>query len=635
MAGTASSIHRLADRLAESRAFMFVGRAEALAAFRSVVTADPFSVTTAVIFVHGPEGVGKSTLLQRFADMAREVGRQVAQVSAKDMDPSRETFAAQAGSVLDDPAGVMIVDNFERCQELEPWLADELLPRLPVGALVVLAGRRPPGSRWREDLGWARALHTVRLDNLTPVEARELLDRLQVKSNLHDRLLALTHGHPLALRLAAEVVKRGDTSARAWKPDQALLRQLVERLVGDAPSPPHRRALEVCAHSLATTEAMLRAVVGEEAPYLFDWLRRQSFIELNKYGLAPHDLVRDIIDADFRWRDPDGYQQMHAEISRYVIEKVQNPAASDCLPAAFSWTYLLRRDGFLSRFLTWQHDAGIFEDVVRDGDRAKIRQLIESAEGSQSADIAEFWLSIQPEAFHVYRATASAEPIAVLGLLRLTPDMADLISRDPITAAAWEHMRENQSLRAGEGFSVARYQVAGDVYQRPSVIMDLMIHRCLVEIFRAKKIAWDFVVLANDSFWDDFMWYFNKHKVRDVVSVGGRSYAIYAKDWRRLPLRQWMELRTSVELPDPMAKRGNGLDGGAEHTAVLSRSEFDKAVVDALESLHRRDRLARNPLTRTRMVAGPARPVAQHLRTSPGRGAETHTRPTLGAGIAR
>jgi hypothetical protein len=190
--------------------------------------------------------------------------------------------------------------------------------------------------------------------------------------------------------------------------------------------------------------------------------------------------------------------------------------------------------------------------------------------------------------------------------LRLTPDMADLISRDPITAAAWEHMRENQSLRAGEGFSVARYQVAGDVYQRPSVIMDLMIHRCLVEIFRAKKIAWDFVVLANDSFWDDFMWYFNKHKVGDVVSVGGRSYAIYAKDWRRLPLRQWMELRTSVELPDPIMKRGNGLDGGAGHTAVLSRSEFDKAVVDALESLHRRDRLARNPLTRTRMVAGHA-----------------------------
>lgn len=59
---------RMADRLASARAERFVGRAPEVTLFRSALAAGepPF----AVLHVHGPGGIGKTTLLQKYARMA-------------------------------------------------------------------------------------------------------------------------------------------------------------------------------------------------------------------------------------------------------------------------------------------------------------------------------------------------------------------------------------------------------------------------------------------------------------------------------------------------------------------------------------------------------------------------------------
>jgi hypothetical protein len=49
---------------------------------------------------------------------------------------------------------VLLVDSFERCRDMEEWVRNHFLSRLPMGALVVLAGRVPPDPLWRADLGW-------------------------------------------------------------------------------------------------------------------------------------------------------------------------------------------------------------------------------------------------------------------------------------------------------------------------------------------------------------------------------------------------------------------------------------------------------------------------------------------------
>ncbi|MEV1077962.1 ATP-binding protein [Streptomyces sp. NPDC050211] len=63
----------LGDVLEAARDRAFVGRAAELALFRSALTGD--SGACPVHYLHGPGGIGKSTLLRRFAREARRAGR--------------------------------------------------------------------------------------------------------------------------------------------------------------------------------------------------------------------------------------------------------------------------------------------------------------------------------------------------------------------------------------------------------------------------------------------------------------------------------------------------------------------------------------------------------------------------------
>ena len=84
------SNRRLADRLAAARAGRFVGREAELDLFRSALLAaeSPF----AVLHLYGPGGVGKTTLLREYARMAAEMGRPVALLDGRNIDPSPPGF---------------------------------------------------------------------------------------------------------------------------------------------------------------------------------------------------------------------------------------------------------------------------------------------------------------------------------------------------------------------------------------------------------------------------------------------------------------------------------------------------------------------------------------------------------------
>jgi len=457
----------LGRRLQAARDRAFVGRSEQLGLFRAALDGDPAS--PAVFYLHGPGGIGKSMLLRRFAAEAEADGRVVVEVDGRMVEPIPSAVETEAAPSLVDDRAVLLIDTFERCQGLEGWLRDRFLPRLPVGVLVVVAGREPPDPRWTSDPGWAVLLYVAALRNLVPDDAIALLDAHGVPAVMHNPVLAFTGGNPLALTLAAAVARRDEGAAATWRPTRDVVETLLAQLISDVPSPRHRQALEVCAHAYVTTETLLRAVLGDDAGAEFAWLRTLPFVESTGRGLFPHDVVRESLDADLRSRDPDGYEAMHRTIHGHLFQGVRNAPESGILAAVGAFLYMYRTDGHMAEFHGWRGEGEVQEAAYEPTDHADVLRLAAEAEGDASALVAAYWLDRQPEAFRIYRATQTGETVAFSAWLRLTGATGE--DADPVVVAtAWSHARSMAPLHLGEHIAVARFSVHPAHYQRRSPV---------------------------------------------------------------------------------------------------------------------------------------------------------------------
>ncbi|PUB20220.1 AAA ATPase-like protein [Promicromonospora sp. AC04] len=292
----------LGHRLELARQRAFVGRGEQAAAFRTALTSD-FAST--VLFVHGAGGTGKTTLLRRFANEAELAGRRVVRTRRFHPATSADTLVAELSAVAvltPAEAGaslVLLIDDFDDLHPAEPWLREELLPALPLGTVVVLAGRTPPALEWTTDPGWQELLSVHELGDLSPAEAGRLLDRRSVPRDQHARLLAITDGNPLALCVAIDTLSAGgsDDDVRL-----AVAHVVLQRVVGSLPTPAHREALELCAATDPTTEGHLSA--AGDATELFRWLRSLPFVDAGPRGLHLRSFVREAITFERRWRSP-------------------------------------------------------------------------------------------------------------------------------------------------------------------------------------------------------------------------------------------------------------------------------------------------------------------------------------------
>jgi len=330
----------LARRLQAARQRAFIGREREVEAFRSALDdrARPFTL----LFVTGPGGIGKTSLLRRYAHEAHEAGRTVVELDGRGGQCTKAAFEADARPMLATEPAVLIVDGFEEYQGLESWLREDFLPRLPLGSIVVFSGRVRPAQDWHTDPAWHEILRVVELGGLSRREAANVLSARDVPAARREAVLAFAGGNPLALALACDAAKRDrDAGERngAWTPSQEVIGSLVPQLVGAVPSPAHRQALDVCALLPTTNEELLRAVLldaGADTGAIFAWLRGLPFIESGPQGIQPQDVVREILEADLRWRDPERHQLLRSRIPVSEGADLPTPPVPVAAPAPVS-----------------------------------------------------------------------------------------------------------------------------------------------------------------------------------------------------------------------------------------------------------------------------------------------------------
>jgi hypothetical protein len=589
----------LGEVLASRRRRCFVGRDAELELVRAALgTAEPrFSV----LWFTGPGGIGKSALLDVAGELAEEAGGlTVVRLDGRDLAPSPRAVLDAIGEL---PRGrvLLMIDAYERLAVLDGWVRTSLLPRLPASALIVVAGRGPPGPGWRADPAWRDLLRVVALRNLGPDAGRAYLRACGVDEAVHGRLLRASHGHPLALSLLAELVVRGgEVPLDAMAPE--LVGTLVRRFVDVVPAGEQRDALEVCALSRTTTESLLRdALALDDAHELFSWLRDRSFVESGPDGVFPHDLARDVLEGDLRWRDPERYKDVFRAISGHVHSRLKSSRR-----AAYDLKFLFRNlPGVLSP-VDWEAWGRHDPEPAGPDDGARILELVAGAEGEASAAIAERWLALQPEAFVVVRDEHD-DVRGILALLELTAASDEDRRADPGAAAAWDHAHRLRPPRPGETITQTRFVVDRDAYQAPCPTMNAAPILTLQRYLHTPRLAWDFLALHEPEPWDAYFALADLPRAAGAdFEVGGRRYGLFGHDFRRVPVdaltRLWTERALAQDPRPPPAP--------AEEALALSHEDFTDAVRQALRDLHRPELLARNPLLRTRLVGDAAGPEA-------------------------
>jgi hypothetical protein len=602
----------LGDLLLSRRRRRFVGRAAEIELFKAALDSaePPFSV----LHVHGPPGIGKTSLLDVFAGLAADAGAGVVRLDGRDLVPSPPAVLEVLRGVLKVPEGegaivgpsgggrvVLLLDTYERLASLDDWLRTRLLPRLPATALTVAAGRLPPGSAWRADPAWRELLREVSLRNLSPQESRQYLDACGVDPAHRGQLAELAHGHPLGLSLLADVVARGgEAAADPLTPD--LVGTLLRRFLEVVPSGRHRRALEVCALARVTTEGLLREALGlDDAHELFAWLRGLSFMESGPEGVFPHDLARDTLEADLRWRDPDGYRRVFRGIRAHISGRLRASHGHEQQRAISDAKYSFRRlPGVLSP-VDWDAWGQHYPEPARPGDREPILELVLAWEGEASAAIASRWWERQPEGFFVLRDQDGAVG-GFLALLDLTRASTQDIAVDPGAQAAWDHATRQAPPRAGEAVTQSRFVIDREAYQGPSATLNATPILSMQRYLGTPNLAWDFLTLAEPERWDAYFAAADLPRAAGAdFRVGGHRYGLFAHDFRRVPVDALLELVTERALAQDVTPSPPTVE---PPLLVLSQPEFDDAVRQALRDLRRPDLLARNPLLRTRLVRG-------------------------------
>lgn len=603
----------LSERLAWERNRKFVGREQEISIFQKALTSSelPFNI----LHIFGPGGVGKTSLMLQLQGLCNQLKIPSLHIEARNLEPTPESILSVLSSSMGLPEGnspleklaaneerqVIFIDTYENISSLDAWLQSEFLPNLSLETLVVLAGRNPLSETWHSDPGWQALIHALPLRNLSPEESLTYLQKKDIPANHHQEILNFTYGYPLALSLVADVLAQGQEIAFQAETAPDIIKTLLERFIKEVPTPAHRMALQACAVVRLTTEALLTQILQlPDTHNLFEWLRGLSFIETGQLGLFPHDLAREVLIADLRWRNPDFYTQLHHQARSYYSKRLGQTQGIEKHRVLFDYIFLHRDNPAIRPRFTWGEQSGLLTDSLQESDHETILEIIATNEGEESARIAAHWLQRQPQNVLVFR-DSQPTPAGFAIMVALHEATSEDIDIDSGAIAAWQYLQNHAPLRPQEGATIFRFWMARDTYQSVSPIQSLIFVNFVQYFQKTPGLAFTFLPCATPEAWAAMLTYFDLARSPAAdFTVGGRNYGVYSHDWRVVSPIAWQELLAQREITASFVVAAT--TPPSRNLLVLSQSGFMEAVQDALRNFTRADTLHQNPLLRSRLV---------------------------------
>lgn len=248
-------------------------------------------------------------------------------------------------------------------------------------------------------------------------------------------------------------------------------------------------------------------------------------------------------------------------------------------------------------------------EPATEADYPRMLDLLRHYEGEESARLLEHWLWHQPEGAWVIRGEGG-ELSAFMQIVRLDRSIEEQVLVDPVTRLVWEYLQEENLLGPADVATVTRFVVDAETYQQITPNMASMAVSLLRHCLTVPNLKFTFNIMADPERWEPFALASGFFKrARDlVVNSGRRPKGVFVQDWRHESPAAWI----ARVAPEQHWREGRGEEGTAhaglapdrdEQELLAGRDTFAKAVRDALKHFHVPDRLAKNPLLNSALVA--------------------------------
>jgi hypothetical protein len=395
-----------------------------------------------------------------------------------------------------------------------------------------------------------------------------------------------------------------------------MIKTLMERFVQQVPGPAHRAALEACALVRVTTEALLGEMLDMPASdatsdgvhMLFEWLRELSFIESSTEGIFPHDLARETLATDLRWRNPDWYVELHSRARKYYTDRLNQTTGLAQQRLMLDTVFLHRDNAVIRSFFDWQTTGSMVPYSMEEHDILELEKMVIKHEGEKSAKLARLWFGRYPQNVTVWR-DIEGSPVGFflsLPLQQLNDADAGL---DPAVRSTRNYLENHAHLRASEIATLFRFWMDKDAYQGVSPIQSLIFIQVAKHYLTTPSLAITFFPCADPDFWTAILSYAELTRYPEAdFEVDSRTYGVYGHDWRMMTPAVWIARLAEKEIGATGQTTPPTI---AERLIFLSRDEFGSAVKQALQDYAHPDGLAGNPLLRSRLVSEAAGKISK------------------------
>lgn len=429
-----------------------VGRRSELVEFDRYLGA---AVDEDVLYVQGPLGIGKTSLLSAFRLRCQELGCRHFTLNARNVPPT-EDAVIDALCRMGGPLGRLA--RFDAIAELvqnrwvlfiddvDAWSGDmgaggRSYDAFPSKWRIVVASRRPP-----DPTCWGRSVRIPRvltLGVLDPSDATELAAELGVPRAQANDIAQRAGRHPSSIVAFAAALRTGVPLAATSPPLELVLEKEGSRSLLDASSIPAR-----------ITEDVLAALLGDgDVATAYDTLASLCTRDESGIGLRLPVVIREALLQRSEARNPRQHAELRRRLVSYVASQLEHEVTpspgclvDDLLDSFNDRPSVRRLAGEQANLLPPVHEA-------RPQDRAELARMLRGLEPAErrNAILERFDLDIAVTKF-------AGDRTAIEGLCQhvivTAADLAHSVVGDESLAAAVDVLRGRLTL-TGDEYAVA------------------------------------------------------------------------------------------------------------------------------------------------------------------------------------